>query len=512
MVLLSLKEDSPQTTPVQEAAYSSVDYTTAVPVYGSRWSGQEMPKHRIPEMETPPSVAKHLIKDELALDGCPALNLASFVTTYMEGEARDLLVHTAAVNIVDVEMYPQSAEISARCVNIIANLFNAPNIKKDEQALGTSTVGSSEAVILGVLAMKRRWQEARRKKNLPTDKPNIVLGANAQVCWHKAIRYLELEGRHVDVTEELLYMDPQKAVDMVDENTIGVAAILGSTYTGHYEDVKTLNKLLNEKCKKEGLDVNIHVDAASGGFVAPFINPDLEWDFRLNRVVSINVSGHKYGLVYPGVGWCIWRSYAFLPDDLIFWVNYLGTDQASFALNFSKSSAPIIMQYYNLLRFGRAGYTRIMQNLVAISDYIADQLVDSGRFVLMSATGGKGLPLIAFRLKKKAHYDEYDIASKVRERGWILPAYTMAPALDHLKMLRIVVREDMSRDRADILVRDMMAALDTLDRTDKKLLKEIREHHISHGHKALSKSKHAVTPESFDKSPSSKKLKRTHPC
>ncbi|ORX47208.1 glutamate decarboxylase [Hesseltinella vesiculosa] len=514
MVLLSLRvQENGDEVPVDEKeveTYGTIDYSTAVPIYGSRWSGRELPKNKIPEREAPPHVVKHLIKDELALDGNPALNLASFVTTYMEGEARDLLAQTASVNLVDLEVYPQSAEISARCVNMIANLYHAPAEKGDHPAIGTSTIGSSEAVMLCVLALKRRWQFARKEKGLPIDKPNLVMGANAQVCWHKAVRYLEIEGREVNVTEECLYMDPKKAVEMVDENTIGVVAILGSTFTGHYEDVKTLDKLLEAKCKKTGLDVGIHVDAASGGFVAPFINPDLEWDFRLKRVISINVSGHKYGLVYPGVGWAIWRSKEYLPEDLIFWVNYLGTDQASFTLNFSKGSSSVIAQYYNLLRFGRAGYTRVMSNLIHISDYIADQLVKSDQFILMSATGGQGLPLIAFRLKHEKHYDEYDVASKIRERGWVLPAYTMAPGLEHVKMLRAVVREDMSKNRADILLRDLQAALESLEKTDKALLQHTRDQHKSVGHKALAKRGHHVTPETYNSQ--RKKLKRTQAC
>ncbi|KAI8093005.1 pyridoxal phosphate-dependent transferase [Halteromyces radiatus] len=500
MVLLSFQvhKDDESPAPSESESMSQgerFEYSNAVPIYGSHWSAEDLPKYRIPKVEMPPHVCYRMIKDELALDGNPALNLASFVTTYMDAEANQLIQDTAAVNIIDVEMYPQSAAISGRCVNMLANLFHSPNDDESGQAIGTSTIGSSEAVILAVLAMKRSWQERRRAKGLSIEKPNLVLGANCQVCWKKALLYLEIEPREISVSNECLCMDPAKAVDEVDENTIGVAAILGSTYTGHYEDVKTLDKLLDQICREKNLDIGIHVDAASGGFVAPFIKPNLEWDFRLKRVMSINVSGHKYGMVYTGVGWCIWRNSSVIPKSIIFYVNYLGTDQASLTMNFSKSASPIVAQYYMLLRLGEAGYRRIISNLITISDYIANKLVDTGRFILLSETEGRGLPLVAFHLKHKQTYDEFDLASKMRERGWIIPAYTMAPSLDHMKLLRIVVREDMSRNRADILLRDINASLEALDTFDEKMIQNRRENVIKFSHKSSSHHKAAAHPE-----------------
>ncbi|RCI02687.1 hypothetical protein CU098_012033 [Rhizopus stolonifer] len=309
--------------------------------------------------------------------------------------------------------------------------------------------------------MKRRWQAARKEKGLSTDKPNFIMGANCQVAWHKAMRYLEVEGREVPCTEKLLYMDPKKAIDLVDENTIGICAILGSTYTGHYEDVKTLNTLLDKKCKQKGFDIGIHVDAASGGFVAPFVVPELQWDFQLSRVHSINVSGHKYGLTYPGVGWALWRSKGYLPEDLVFNINYLGSDQAS--------ASNIIAQYYIFIRLGKTGFTHIMKNLVSTADYMASKLQATGKFNILSEHGGKGVPLVAFNFKKtKEYYDEFDLSTKLRERGWIVPAYTMAPNMQHLKLLRVVVREDFTRNRCDLLLRDINAAIKTLDEWDKK--------------------------------------------
>ncbi|KAL9553409.1 hypothetical protein MBANPS3_003294 [Mucor bainieri] len=454
-------------------------------IYGTRWASQDIPRFEMPQEEMPSNVAYRLIKDDLALDGNPALNLATFVTTYMEEEAEKLMTENLSKNFIDYEEYPQSVELCNRCVNMIARLYHAPMHSAEEEALGCSTVGSSEAIILATLAMKRRWQNARKEKGLPYDNPNLVLGANCQVAWHKAIRYLEIEPREVECTEELLYMDPHKAVELVDENTIGVCAILGSTYTGHYEDVKTLNTLLEAKNEQNGWDIGIHVDAASGGFVAPFVVPDLEWDFRLSRVVSINVSGHKYGLTYAGIGWAVWRSAEYLPKSLIFNINYLGSDQASFTLNFSKGAAHVIAQYYVMIRLGQAGFQKIMGNLTATADHLADKLKATGRFTIMSESNGRGLPLVAFRLNEKHHYNEFDISAKLRERGWIVPAYTMAPNVEHLKMLRVVVREDFSRSRCEILVRDILAALHSLDEIDELAIEKKREHHSKHSHSSV---------------------------
>ncbi|KAI8097851.1 glutamate decarboxylase [Gilbertella persicaria] len=454
-------------------------------VYGTRWASQDIPRFEMPEEEMPSNVAYRLIKDDLALDGNPALNLATFVTTYMEDEAEKLMAENLSKNFIDYEEYPQSVELCNRCVNMLARLYHAPMHSADEESLGCSTVGSSEAIILATLAMKRRWQDARKAKGLPIDKPNLVLGANCQVAWHKATRYLEIESREVECTEECLYMDPHKAAELVDENTIGVCAILGSTYTGHYEDVQTLNTLLEAKNKANGWDVNIHVDAASGGMVAPFVNPDLVWDFRLNRVVSINVSGHKYGLTYAGIGFAIWRSKEYLPESLIFNINYLGSDQASFTLNFSKGAAHIIAQYYILIRLGQSGFKKIMGNLTDTADHLSERLLSTGRFEILSETNGRGLPLVAFRLKGEQHYDEFDLSTKLRERGWIVPAYTMAPKVEHIKLLRVVIREDFSRSRCEILVKDIVAALHFLDHTDREVINNKRKHHQKHSHSSL---------------------------
>ncbi|KAE8330371.1 pyridoxal phosphate-dependent transferase [Aspergillus sergii] len=453
-------------------------------VYGTRFATEQLPQTEMPEREMPREVAYRMIKDELSLDGNPMLNLASFVTTYMEDEAEKLMTESFSKNFIDYEEYPQSAEIQNRCVNMIARLFNAPVHSEDEHPMGTSTIGSSEAIMLGTLAMKRRWQNKRKAEGKDYSRPNIVMNSAVQVCWEKAARYFDVEERYVYCTEDRYVIDPQQAVDLVDENTIGICAILGTTYTGEYEDVKAINDLLIER----NIDVPIHVDAASGGFVAPFINPKLEWDFRLKKVVSINVSGHKYGLVYPGVGWVVWRSPEYLPKDLIFNINYLGAEQASFTLNFSKGASQVIGQYYQMIRLGKRGYRSIMTNITVIADFLAQELEKMG-FIIMSQRRGHGLPLVAFRLpaEREGHFDEFALAHQLRERGWIVPAYTMAPNSNNLKLMRVVVREDFTKSRCDSLLSDIKLGLKTLGDMDKAMLDKYTQHvrtHATHSHKS----------------------------
>ncbi|KAI9925069.1 hypothetical protein ASPWEDRAFT_118529 [Aspergillus wentii DTO 134E9] len=455
-------------------------------VYGTRFAAEELPHHEIAEREMPPEVAYRMIKDELSLDGNPLLNLASFVNTYMEDEVQHLMNDAMSKNFIDYEEYPQTANIQNRCVNMIARLFNAPTdtTNSNQDAIGTSTIGSSEAIMLGTLAMKKRWQNRRKAEGKDWHHPNIVMNSAVQVCWEKAARYFDVEEKYVYCTEQRYVIDPKEAVDLVDENTIGICAILGTTYTGQYEDVKAINDLLVER----NIDCPIHVDAASGGFVAPFVKPELEWDFRLEKVVSINVSGHKYGLVYPGVGWVFWRAPEYLPQELIFNINYLGADQASFTLNFSKGASHVIGQYYQLIRLGKHGYRSIMRNITRIADHLASELTKLG-FIIMSETSGKGLPLVAFRLKNDENrlFDEFAIAHVLRERGWVIPAYTMAPHSNKLKMMRVVLREDFSMNRCGVLIEDFKSALKTLEEMDKTMIEKWTLHRLSRTNTARSK-------------------------
>ncbi|XP_014553400.1 hypothetical protein COCVIDRAFT_107788 [Bipolaris victoriae FI3] len=451
-----------------------VDDFTAT-VYGSKYAAEDLPKYEMPDREMPPQVAYRMIKDDLTLDGTPTLNLASFVTTYMEEEVEKLMVDAFSKNFIDYEEYPVSADIQNRCVSMIARLFNAPGTD-DANIIGTSTIGSSEAIMLGVLAMKKLWQNKRKAEGKPYDKPNMVMNSAVQVCWEKACRYFDIEEKYVYCTADRYVIDPKECVDLCDENTIGICAILGTTYTGEYEDIKAINDLLIER----DIDVNIHVDAASGGFVAPFVNPGLLWDFRLPKVTTINASGHKYGLVYPGVGWVVWRDPQYLPQELVFNINYLGADQASFTLNFSRGASQIIGQYYQLIRLGKRGYRRIMLNLTRTADYLAANLESMG-FVIMSQRGGEGLPLVACRIDEDLgkQYDEFAIAHQLRERGWVVPAYTMAPHSEQMKMLRVVVREDFTKSRCDALIADFKLALQTLDTLDAKRIQEHKEHQFA---------------------------------
>ncbi|XP_020576265.1 glutamate decarboxylase-like [Phalaenopsis equestris] len=362
--------------------------------------------------------------------------------------------------------------------------------------------------MLAGLAFKRKWQNKRKAEGKPYDKPNIVTGANVQVCWEKFARYFEVELKEVKLREGFYVLDPEKAIEMVDENTICVAAILGSTLTGEFEDVKILNDLLVEKNKQTGWDTPIHVDAASGGFIAPFLYPELEWDFRLPLVKSINASGHKYGLVYAGVGWVVWRSKEDLPEELIFHINYLGADQPTFTLNFSKGSSQIIAQYYQFIRLGYEGYKSIMENCVENARILKEGIERTGRFDIVSKDAG--VPLVAFKLKDSSQHTVFEISESLRRFGWIVPAYTMPPDAEHVAVLRVVIREDFSRSLAERLVSDLVKVLSELDAlpsriakiaaataeisgdggaVSKKSVKEIQEEITSHWKRIVEKSK-----------------------
>ena len=424
------------------------------PMYARRELNTEIPKYEIPEGEMMPRTAYNIVHDELMLDGNSRLNLATFVTTWMEPEARQLMAETFDKNMIDKDEYPQTAELEMRCVNILSNLYNAPS---SGQAAGCSTVGSSEAVMLGGMALKWKWRERMKAKGKPTDKPNLVLGIDVQICWEKFCRYWDIEPRLIPMERGRYIINPEEVLKRVDENTIGVAAILGTTFTGQYEPVKEINDALDKLNKKTGWEVPIHVDGASGGFVAPFIQQKLEWDFRLKWVKSINTSGHKYGLVYPGVGWVIWRDWSELPEDLIFNVNYLGGDMPTFALNFSRGGNQIVAQYYNFLRLGREGYTRIMQSLQDTALYLSGAIAKLGPFELVS--DGSDIPVFAFKLKKETNFTVFDISEMLRHRGWLVPAYTMPEDITDVAVLRIVVKEGFSRDMADMLLDDLNRVL-----------------------------------------------------
>jgi glutamate decarboxylase len=424
--------------------------------------GAELPIHRLGESGLDSETAYELISSELLLDGQARLNLATFVTTYMPAIAGRLMAETADKNMIDKDEYPQTAEIESRCVSILSDMWNSPD---HEQATGCSTTGSSEACMLGGLALKWRWRERMRQAGKPTDRPNLVMGINVQVCWEKFCRYWDVEPRQVPMEGDRFHLGPQEAVARCDENTIGVVAILGSTFDGSYEPIKEIAAALDGLERDRGLDIRMHVDAASGGFVAPVLQPELEWDFRLDRVQSINASGHKYGLVYPGVGWAVWRTEEALPRDLVFDVNYLGGHMPTFALNFSRPGSEVIAQYYMFTTLGRDGYRRVMQGAHDVARYLADQIAQIGPYRLVS--DGSDLPVFAFALAPEVeNYSVFDVSDRLRQRGWLVPAYTFPENRQDLSVLRIVVRAGMTREMADHLLdylREQTEFLESLD-------------------------------------------------
>jgi len=424
------------------------------PAYGARAMSQPVPKYEIPDEGLASQIAYDLIRDELILDGNSRLNLATFVTTWMEDDAKRLMAETFDKNMIDKDEYPQTAEIELRCVNILSRLWNAPS---DQEATGCSTIGSSEAAMLGGMALKWNWRKRRQAQGKPADKPNMVMGINVQVCWEKFCRYWEIEPRFVPMEGDRYCLNAEEALKLVDENTIGVVVIMGSTFDGRYENVKEVNDALEKLNAKKGWDVPIHVDGASGGFVAPFLQPDLEWDFRVPLVKSINTSGHKFGLVYPGVGWVIWRDKEELPEELIFHCNYLGGDLPNFALNFSRPGNQVVAQYYNFLRLGREGYRRIHQTSQDVALYLSGEIAEMGPFDLIS--DGSDIPVFAFQANEKANFSVFDMSDKLRERGWLLPAYTFPKNCEDVAVLRCVCKEGFTRDMADMLLRDMQNAV-----------------------------------------------------
>lgn len=416
----------------------------------------EIPRDSLPARGLDAQSAYELIHDHLMLDGNARLNLATFVGTWMEPQARRLMEECADKNIIDKDEYPQTAELEERCLRILADLWNAP---EPARAVGTSTTGSSEGCMLGGLVMKWHWRQRRQAQGLEGGIPNLVMGTNTQICWDKFCAYFEVEPRLVPITAERLQLGAEEAVARCDANTIGVVGILGSTFDGSYEPIEELSRQLDALQQRTGLDIPIHVDAASGGFVAPFNSPDLVWDFRLSRVVSINSSGHKYGGVLPGVGWVLWRDDALLPEELRFNVNYLGGQMPTIGMNFSRPGAQVVGQYFNFLHLGRAGYVHRMATLEAIACHLADGLGDLPPLRLVSHPLGQ-LPVFAVELDPSvANWSVFHLSAKLRERGWQVPAYTLPADCQERAVLRFVVRAGFSRDMADALLDDIERAV-----------------------------------------------------
>ncbi len=428
-------------------------------VYASNDLSVALPKFRLPPAEQEPEHAFQVVADELMLDGNSRQNLATFCQTWLEPQVHDLMDLTIDKNMIDRDEYPQTAVLEERCVHMVADLWNAPQA---ENTVGTSTTGSSEAAMLGGMALLWQWRARRRAAGKPADRPNLVTGP-VQICWHKFARYWDVELREIPMQGDRLIMTSDEVVPRVDEHTIGVVPTLGVTFTGDYEPVKAVSDALDALQREKGFDVPLHVDAASGGFLAPFTAPDLLWDFRLPRVKSINSSGHKFGLAPLGVGWVVWRDAADLPSDLIFSVNYLGGEMPTFALNFSRPGGQVAAQYYTFLRLGREGYRKIHEACHDTAMWLAEQIAALGPFaIIFNGDPARGIPAVSWKLREGVEhgFTLFDLADRLRIRGWLVPAYTMPAERHDLAVQRILVRHGFSRDLAELLMQDVVRALE----------------------------------------------------
>ncbi len=433
---------------------------TVSPTYAARSFSHEIPKYRLPVQGMSANAAYQLVHDELNLDGNPALNLASFVTNWMEPQANVLAAETLAKNLIDQDEYPQSEIVHRRVVSIVGRLFHAP---AGSGSTGTATIGSSEAIMLAMLAHKRSWQLRRAAEGKPADRPNMVMGADVHTCWEKFTRYFEVEARVVPMQEGRYTVGGEQVEPLLDERTIGVAGVLGTTFTGQMDDLASIDALLARVEDERGWRIPLHVDAASGGFITPFSEPNLEWDFRLPRVRSINVSNHKFGMVYPGMGTVVFREQSDLPEELVFHINYLGGDMPNYTLNFSRASNSVILQYFSLLRLGREGFEQIIATVLANAQALAGKLATIDGLEVLN--DGSRFPIVVVRAHPDSASRPLDLvllSHLLRERGWIVPAYTLPPDAEHITVLRMVIKENFSRDMVDLLAHDVAASAHVL--------------------------------------------------
>ncbi len=432
-------------------------------VYSTATLRGAAPTQKLPEQGTTPQAAYRLVKDETYAQTRPELNLATFVTTYMEEEATRLMNEAININYIDETEYPRVAVMCGRCINIIANLWNTP--EQNEWKTGAVGIGSSEACMLAGVAAWLRWRNRRKAQGKPCDKPNLVMSAAYQVVWEKFCQLWQIELRTVPLTEEHLTLDPEAALAMCDENTICIVPICGVTWTGLNDDVEAIDRALEAYNQRTGYEIPIHVDAASGGFILPFTQPDCKWDFRLKWVLSISTSGHKYGLVYPGLGWVVWKDKKYLPDEMSFSVNYLGASITQVGLNFSRPAAQILGQYYNFVRYGMEGYRQIQQTSMEVARYCHEQIGRMECFKNYSEEVTN--PLFIWQLcpkyEKTAKWTLYDLQDKLRQSGWMVPAYTMPRNIEQMVVMRVVVRQGMSHDMADQLLTDIRNAVEELE-------------------------------------------------
>lgn len=449
-------------------------------IFGSNQQERVAPKFTMPKDSMPGEIAYQIVHDEAMLDGNSRLNLATFVTTWMDEGARKIMTENMDKNMIDKTEYPQTAEIERRCVNILSDLWHSPQAQKGQYCTGTSTVGSSEACMLGGLAALKRWQQRRREKGLPTDKPNFVISSCLQVVWDKFAIYWDVEMRTVPVTAKKITLDPQDAIALCDENTICIVPIQGVTLTGLNDDVQALDAALDKLNTKTGWQIPIHVDAATGGFILPFLDPNKVWDFRLKWVLSISVSGHKFGLVYPGVGWIVWKDEKYLPKEMNFAVNYLGASVPSISINFSRPGNQVLAQYYQFLRLGHQGYKDVQANSTSICVYLREELRKMGIFEFFADEMPN--PLFIWKLKDdpKRKWTLYDLSDALHVEGWQVPAYTLPEDMTETIVMRIVARQGTSLDLANLLMEDLRRCVKTLEATEnptESLLQWKKTHH-----------------------------------
>ena len=436
------------------------------PIFGSQQMREPAPAEFIPKHKTPGEIAYQIVKDETFPQTQPRLNLATFVTTYMDEYGTRLMNEAVGINYIDETEYPRVAVMCGRCINMVANMWNSP--EEAEWKTGAVGIGSSEACMLGGVAAWLRWRDRRKAQGKPYDKPNLVMSTAYQVVWEKFCQLWQIEMRTVPITREHTTLNIDEAIRMCDENTICVVPIAGVTWTGMNDDIEALDKALDKYNAKTGYDIPIHVDAASGGFILPFINPRKKWDFRLKWVLSISTSGHKYGLVYPGLGWVVWKDKKYLPDQMSFSVNYLGANISQVGLNFSRPAAQILAQYYNFIHLGEDGYKDIHSNSMNIAQYCHDEIGKIPYFKNYSDTLEN--PLFIWSLnpefEKTAKWTLFDLQDKLMQSGWMVPAYTMPKNIEDMVVMRVVVRQGMSRDMANMLIDDIRNAVEDLEKLE----------------------------------------------
>ena len=449
--------------PLHERKKAQEIHEAAEALFATADMASALPKYRFPASETIPEFAFQVIKDELLLDGNSRQNLATFCQTWEDPQIHQLMDLAINKNLMDKDEYTQSAELERRCVHMLADLWNAPDAAN---TVGASSLGSSEACMLAGMAAKWRWKAKQEAAGKPADRPNMVCGP-VQVVWHKFARYWDIEMREIPMSPGRYHMDAEQMLERIDENTMLVVPTFGVTYTGAYEPIRELAEALDGLQEEKGLDVDIHVDGASGAFLAPFCAPDLEFDFRLPRVKSISTSGHKFGLAPLGVGWVVWRDKAELPDDLIFHVTYLGGDMPDFQINFSRPAGQIIAQYYQFIRLGRIGYQRIHLASYDNGAYLAQEIVKLGPFELLCDSNPvAGIPTVTWRIKdgEDPGYTLFDIADRLRTRGWQVPAYPLTGSVSDVIVQRVLVRQGVDRDLITILLQDFAESVAHFDR------------------------------------------------